>query len=55
VTVLLALVDQAKAAEVLSALQAEFGPLDVRRRASTPATLSELAPLAGRLEPTAGG
>jgi glycosyltransferase involved in cell wall biosynthesis len=55
VTVLLALVDQAKAAEVLSALQAEFGPLDVRRRASTAATLSELAPLAGRLEPTAGG
>jgi hypothetical protein len=52
VTVLLPLVDQAGAAEVLSALQAEFGSLDVRRRASTPATLSELAPLAGRLEPT---
>jgi hypothetical protein len=52
VTVLLPLVDPATSAEVLSALQAEFGALGVRRRASTMATLSELGPLAGRLEPT---
>ncbi len=50
VTVLLPLVDQDRAAEVLSALQAEFGDLDVRRRASTLATLEALGPLSGRLD-----
>jgi dolichyl-phosphate beta-glucosyltransferase len=53
VTVLLPLVDEDRAAEVLSALQAEFGTFGVRRRASTLATLSALGPLAGRLEPSA--
>jgi glycosyltransferase involved in cell wall biosynthesis len=52
VTVLLPLVGQAKVAEVVSALQAEFAPLGVRRRASTLETLSALGPLSGRLEPS---
>ncbi len=52
VTVLLPLVEPNLAAQVLSALQAEFGELGVRRRVSTFATLSELGPLAGRLVPS---
>ena len=50
VTVLLPLVEQAPAAEVLSALQAEFGHVGVRRQGSTLSTLIGLGPLAGRLE-----
>ena len=53
VTVLLPLVEPLAAAQVLSALEAEFGGLGVRRRASTFATLSELGPLGGRLLPYA--
>jgi len=52
VTVLLPLVGQAQVAEVVSALQAEFAPLGVRRRAFTLETLSALGPLSGRLEPS---
>ena len=52
VTVLLPLVDEAPAAEVLSALQAEFGALGVRRRVSTLSSLIGLGPLSGRLEPS---
>ena len=52
VTVLLPLVDGAPAADVLSALQAEFGELGVRRRSSTLSSLEALGPLAGRLEPS---
>jgi len=53
VTVLLPLVEPSPAAQVLSALEAEFGGLGVRHRASTFATLSALGPLAGRLLPYA--
>jgi glycosyltransferase involved in cell wall biosynthesis len=52
VTVLLPLVERAKVAEVVSALQAEFASFGVRRRASTPESLASLGPLSGRLEPS---
>jgi hypothetical protein len=52
VTVLLPLVGPAKVAEVVSALQAEFASLGVRRRASTLESLASLGPLSGRLEPS---
>ncbi len=51
-TVLLPLVGPAEVAEVVSALQAEFAPLGVRRQTSTLETLTALGPLSGRLEPS---
>jgi hypothetical protein len=50
VTVLLPLVDPEGSAMVLSALRAEFEPLEVRRRSITIEGLTALGPLSGRLE-----